>query len=200
MRWICWASVFLAAFALIRPAVGSESISGWEGTCTSCDQGYGFGAPPCAAPFFGWQPGCCQEPPTACDNAWAGYCCEKARWKAFWYRVGTGGRSCYGSMPGNCQPTPPSPQPVIEPAPMAPAKPGKTPAPATPAEPGKPSPPPAPGSPGKVPLPPPPNLDEPVALPPMPAPLPDETTLKWNRFWRPGGTAWTQPTNWLRLR
>ncbi|MBN2579757.1 MAG: hypothetical protein JXB10_12275 [Pirellulales bacterium] len=51
---------------------------------------YAYCGPACyGPPGFCLVPGCCECPPTACDNAWAGYCQEKARWQAFWTRVGT---------------------------------------------------------------------------------------------------------------
>jgi hypothetical protein len=61
-----------------------------------------FSPPGCAV-----APGCCECPPTACDNAWDGYCQEKAKWQAFFSRVGTGHASC--CPPRHCasaQPTP----------------------------------------------------------------------------------------------
>jgi hypothetical protein len=212
MRWICWASVPLAVLALMSPAAGFESVDGWGGTCASCEQCYTYGAPPCAAPFFGWQPGCCQEPPSPCDNAWAGYCHEKARWKAFWYRVGTGGRACCGSMPAGCQSMPVAPQPAGPAVPTTPAEPGKPLGPvgpggldgsAVPAAPGGLVEPPVPVPPSEADegsLPPePPAFEEPVAFPPMPRPLPGETTQRWGRFWLPRGSA-RQPATWPRLR
>ena len=60
--------------------------------CVTCDRGpaAGFGAPACRGPIFGTEPGCCEHPPTPCDNAWAGFCQEKLKWKQFWYKVGSG--------------------------------------------------------------------------------------------------------------
>lgn len=47
-------------------------------------------AQPCSAQGgFNLAPGCGLCPPCACDNAWDGYCEQKARWQAFWSRLGT---------------------------------------------------------------------------------------------------------------
>jgi hypothetical protein len=63
--------------------------------------------PPCfSPPDCSLAPGCCECPPSACDNAWAGYCEHKAKWQAFFARVGAP-RNTYGC--GNCgygSPTP----------------------------------------------------------------------------------------------
>jgi hypothetical protein len=39
--------------------------------------------------------GCCDCPPSACDNAWDGYCEEKAKWQAFFAKVGAPKPKCY---------------------------------------------------------------------------------------------------------
>jgi len=213
MRRICWACVVLAVVALSRPAAGFDSGYGWGKSCTSCEPCYTYGAPACGAPFFGWQPGCCQDPPSPCDNAWAGYCEEKARWRAFCYRLGTGGKASCGSMPADCQPMPAVLQPIAGPLPPPPAAPGRSLAPLAPGRVGQPpgaappgwrAQPPVtvgPGDPTAAPLPPAPaDLQEPVALPPLPQPAPDETTRRRDWFWLPSGNARTQPANWTGLR
>ena len=208
MPRICWASLLLAMLILSSPASGVDSGYGWGKTCASCEQCYTYGAPACGAPFFGWQPGCCQAPPSPCDNAWAGYCEEKARWKAFCYRLGTGGKASCGSMPADCQPTPAVLEPGVRPLPPSPSAPGKGLAPQVPGRVGEPpgwrTAPPvpvAPGDPTAAPLPPEPaDLQAPVALPPLPAPAPDVTTRSWDRFWLRPGNARTQPANWTDLR
>ena len=203
MRWICWASVSLALLALTAPAVGSESNCGWGGTCASCDQGgYMYGAPACAAPFYGWQPGCCEAPPSPCDNAWAGYCQEQARWRAFCHRLGTGGAASCRPTPASCQPTPAALEPPGQAVPTAPVQPaGEPPGPIAPGWPGQPPVPGLPGGPAEAPLAPrPADLEEPVALPPVPEPLPDESARSWYRFWLPAGNARSQSAGWPRLR
>jgi len=51
---------------------------------------YSLCGPACfAPPGFCTAPGCCECPPSACDNAWDGYCQHKARWQAYFYQVGT---------------------------------------------------------------------------------------------------------------
>ena len=211
MRRICWVSILLAVWTMSGPATGFDSGYGWGRSYTGCGQCYNYGAPACAAPFFGWQPGCCQDQPSPCDNAWAGYCEEKARWKAFCYRLGTGGRDSCGSTPADCQPAPVGYQPRVQPLPPTPADPGKGQALAVPGRVGQPpaaAPPSlralppvpvAPGGPMAAPLPPEPaDLQAPVALPPLPAP--DETTWRWERPWLSPGSARTQPTTWTNLR
>ncbi len=32
---------------------------------------------------------CCECQPSTCDNAWATFCDEKTRWKAYWHQIGT---------------------------------------------------------------------------------------------------------------
>jgi hypothetical protein len=213
MPRISWASLPLAVLALTSAAVGSDFGYGWGTTSASCGQCYTYGAPACGAPFFGWQPGCCQDPPSPCDNAWAGYCEEKARWKAFCYRLGTGGKASCGSMPGSCQALPMVPPPPGQRVPPSLAAPGKGLGPLAPGRLG-PAPLPAPGggyrdspiplAPGdapEAPLPPDPaDLQEPVALPPLPSPTPGETTRRWDRFWPTAGNARTQQATWNGLR
>lgn len=49
--------------------------------------------PPCFSPpgcgSGNLKPGCCECQPTACDNAWDGYCEHKAKVQAFFTQVGT---------------------------------------------------------------------------------------------------------------
>ena len=90
MQRTCWAIALLATFGLIGPAAAAELVHPKGAPCTKCQKPHSFAAPACGGPVFGTAVGCCEQPPTACDNAWAGYCQEKQRWKAFWYRIGTG--------------------------------------------------------------------------------------------------------------
>lgn len=82
-----WA--FAVSIALIALAMGN---SVGLADCVICEDGpaAGFGAPACRGPIFGTEPGCCEHPPTPCDNAWAGFCQEKLKWRQFWHHVGTG--------------------------------------------------------------------------------------------------------------
>jgi len=41
-------------------------------------------------PAYALSPGCCEAHRHCCDNAWDGYCEERARWDTFWSKVGTG--------------------------------------------------------------------------------------------------------------
>jgi hypothetical protein len=198
MRWIRWAFVPLAVCALMSAVTGFDCTSVEGGTCASCSQSCGYGAPACAAPFFGWQPGCCESPPSPCDNAWAGYCQEKARCKAFWCRLGTGGRTCYGTPSGGCEPMAVSPKPFVQPVPAPTAEPAVDAAPALPDELSLPAP---PGESLEAPLPPPPAApEEPTILPPLPRPVPDEATWTWDRSWMPPSTARGKWADWPRLR
>jgi hypothetical protein len=88
--------------------------------------------PPCFSPPGGYlAPGCCECPPSACDNAWAGYCEHKAKWQAFFARVGAPqtncrypNRYCYGSPTPAMRDVPaenvPSSKPAVAPAPSKP--------------------------------------------------------------------------------
>ncbi len=202
MRWICWGPALLTMLGLCGPAAGFEFAYAWGGSCASC-QGYGhpYCAGACAGPFYGWQPGCCESPPSCCDNAWAGYCQEKARCWAFCHRLGTGGTSC-GAMPMGCAPTTvgPRPVPAAPEEPMVPRGDGVPDQPVAPPGPGAPGEPPAPapaGEPSVPPLPPEPTgLDEPVALPPVPY----ETTQRWSPPWLPRSIAREQPVGWHQVR
>jgi hypothetical protein len=57
-------------------------------------------SPPCgchypvtchSGPVYSLSPGCCESRHHCFDNAWDGYCQERARRDAFWCKVGTGG-------------------------------------------------------------------------------------------------------------
>ena len=43
-----------------------------------------------AAPIYSLSPGCCEPHRHCFDNAWDGYCQERARWDTFWCKLGTG--------------------------------------------------------------------------------------------------------------
>ena len=70
---------------------GAEALKPLEMAPHSVGQQNGLlCAQPCSAPGgFNLAPGCCVCQPCACDNAWDGYCEQKARWQAFWSRLGT---------------------------------------------------------------------------------------------------------------
>ena len=95
MRRISWVFAMLAAAALIGTVIDSMPACYAAMPCAGCDscgcQTYRYGAPACGiASGFNTKPGCCQCQPHCCDNAWDGYCQERARWQAFWTRFGTG--------------------------------------------------------------------------------------------------------------
>ena len=91
--------------------------------------------PPCfSPPGCAVAPGCCECPPSACDNAWEGYCQHKAKWQAYFTKVGTPRPSYYYSKRGYCgSPTPaateipsgnvPSPTPATHPESVKPLPP-----------------------------------------------------------------------------
>ena len=66
MRRMCWGGIALAA--MVSPALAFDARCGPPGGCGG----------------MGVAPGCCECPPTCCDNVWAGYCAEKARCHAMW--------------------------------------------------------------------------------------------------------------------
>lgn len=207
MRWVCWVFVPLAVYGLTGPAAASEPAFGTDSPCVGCGHSYPYGAPACGVQFFGWRPGCCRCQPSVCDNAWAGYCQEKARWRALCYRVGTGGASCGEATAPSCYFTPAESGAAAEPTPAGPDLPGPTPQPEEdsaaplpptlteppmpvdpfgPAQPSEPPLPPPIGEPllppgmGEPPPPPQPGgVKEPSALPPLPKRAPEETTLNW---------------------
>jgi len=86
MRWtICVVTfILVAAMAQISPSDAAY------GSCNCCDAHGTYGAPACMSSFPMLAPGCCKPSRRACDNAWDGYCEERAHWEAFWSRVGTG--------------------------------------------------------------------------------------------------------------
>ncbi len=82
--------------AIIGAAIAITATASFAGGgCASCNgesnRAYrSYQGPACySPPGFCMSPGCCECPPSACDNAWDGYCEEKARWQAFWTRFGT---------------------------------------------------------------------------------------------------------------
>ena len=138
MRRMQLSSALLALAVLSSSAFGANHT---RGGCASCERSSGHGAPACAGPIgYNLKPGCCECPPTACDNAWAGYCQEKARWQAFWARVGTPKPKCgttvsytnvptpaatnrlppVGPQPKATEPVPNGLQPIPEPTPVEP--------------------------------------------------------------------------------
>jgi hypothetical protein len=90
MRWTCWGFALLAASGLVRLALGVETVHGAAGLSSSHSPGEACSQTACvAAAGSPLSPGCrgCQT--SRCDNVWAGYCQQKAKWQAFWSRVGT---------------------------------------------------------------------------------------------------------------
>ena len=75
-----------------------------QGVVWGCQGGPdAYCAPACGAPAYSLAPGCCEFPPSCCENAWEGYCEERARTLALADRMGLwwkarayGCRSCRG--------------------------------------------------------------------------------------------------------
>jgi len=172
MRWISCALAFTAAVGMATTAIAAGPIWGATGAGCGCD-GVAFqslSAPPCAAPAFGSMvPGCCECQPSGCDNAWAGYCQEKACKECLWHAAGTyscfgiyGGHGGYGMMhaqqPMTYQVPHPAAQPVEAPQPIQAA-------PEVPTQPAA------------------PPIVVPPAPAPMPEPVPESTTSRARRLW-----------------
>ena len=57
-----------------------------------------YRGPACYSPNgYNLTPGCCISPPSACDNAWDGYCQEKAKWQAY-FTPGRGTPRMFGPI------------------------------------------------------------------------------------------------------
>jgi hypothetical protein len=137
MRYLCLAS----AMGLLL--IAQTAYAGGCASCNGNDAGSykSYRGPACfSPPGYSLTPGCCECPPSACDNAWDGYCEEKARWKAYFTQVGTPKPHrticipifAYPKVPGgscgttSCTATPtvqPNTEPNSEPQPIPAAKP-----------------------------------------------------------------------------
>jgi hypothetical protein len=90
MPRMCWTVLLGTLLVWSQLAAGGEPLS------PACDC-------PCqvkgrAEPAYALAPGCCEARRHCCDNAWDGYCAEKARWDTFWCKLGTG--ALYPCTPG----------------------------------------------------------------------------------------------------
>jgi hypothetical protein len=134
MRCLGWASA-LSFLLLIQAPIANAG-------CASCGGNDGgsyrnYRGPACfSPPGYSLSPGCCECPPSACDNAWDGYCEQKAKWQAFFAQVGTPRVHCnrYPAMVPveTCSDNSAS-QPTSEPQPTPAAKATIPPAPLPPA-------------------------------------------------------------------
>jgi hypothetical protein len=120
----------------------------WAGDCHCggmSNRSYqSLSGPPCFSPL-NLAPGCCECPPSACDNAWAGYCQHKAKWQAYFAQVGTPRAGCYSSCrSGRCASSCGTPTPAVREVPASPAE--TTPTPAVSAGPEEPPLPPLPAA------------------------------------------------------
>ena len=138
MRKMNLAGALFGSMILLCAAAAANADCGCSGMSNRSYNS--LSGPPCfSPPGCCLAPGCCDCPPTACDNAWAGYCQQKAKWQAFFTKVGTPRPSCcYGNGGyGNCG----SPTPAVK---ELPADSTSSPRPAAGAEPPKTELPPAP--------------------------------------------------------
>jgi len=94
MRWLGWASV-LCILLLVQSGIADAGCTSCNGNDSGSYRSY-RGSACCAPPGYSLAPGCCECPPSACDNAWDGYCEEKAKWQAFFTKVGTPRQHCHG--------------------------------------------------------------------------------------------------------
>jgi hypothetical protein len=166
MRWMQWGSALLVLAALASPVTAANYGRNTTGGCASCERTSGYAAPACAGPIgYSLTPGCCECPPSACDNAWAGYCQEKARWQAFWSRVGTPRPKCGTAV---CYPAGQTPTGATRLPPVGPQS-----APTEPA-----------GN-GLQPIPEPIGVEPPktedTAYPPADKPIPNEALRRWTK-------------------
>lgn len=77
MRSICWVPAVLLICGLVSPVLGLQPIIEANGTTAEGGAWGPAAAPPCGVWCFGMMPGCCQCPPSCCDDAWDGYCEQK---------------------------------------------------------------------------------------------------------------------------
>ena len=138
MRWIGWASavglllaIHAASAYAACPTCGGNDTASYRAYCGPA--GY-------SPPGYCLQWGCCECPPTACDNAWDGYCQEKAKWQAFFTRVGTPRahhNGCPAMVPAETCNNLPTSQPFQEPQPTPAAKASVSPSPYSVTSPGR---------------------------------------------------------------
>jgi hypothetical protein len=140
MRWAEW--IFVAA------TIGSVSLTnGVQAGCAGCKGSLApWDAEACASPpGYAMTPGCGEMHRPCCDNAWAGYCDQRAKMEVFWSSVGVpkvwpavrpGIRAAYPA--GDVINLEPCPMPATQSVPTA------APANPIPAPPPAPTPPPAP--------------------------------------------------------
>ena len=94
MRWLGRASA-VSLLLLVNSALTYAGCASCGGNDMGGYRSY-RGPAGFSPPGYCLAPGCCECPPSACDNAWDGYCQEKAKWQAFFARVGTPRAHCNG--------------------------------------------------------------------------------------------------------
>jgi len=84
MRNFYGTAIVLVTFGLAGSAAGFECSSAGIPMYADCGMQGAYCSGACGAPAYGiLVPGCCEHPPSCCDNVWAGYCAERARRRCF---------------------------------------------------------------------------------------------------------------------
>ncbi len=99
MRWIRWilSSCAVALFCSVANAADATAPQPDCACRTAKSCGPACCTKRCASPGLPLTPGCCEHGNNSCNNAWEGYCRDKAPWEALWCKLGTG--AFYPSTP-----------------------------------------------------------------------------------------------------
>jgi hypothetical protein len=133
MRCFGWAAA-LSVILSIQAANANAGCAACAGNDGGSYRAY-RGSACLSPPGYSLAPGCCICPPSACDNAWDGYCQEKAKWQAFFTTVGTPKAHCYRCpcmQPCETYSTCTETQQTVEPQKIYTPKPANPPTPAPP--------------------------------------------------------------------
>jgi hypothetical protein len=95
MPRMCWSVLLGTLLVWSQLAVGSEPLSP-AGDCPCQLKGR-------IEPACGLSPGCCEARRHCFDNAWDGYCAERARWDAVLCKLGTGALCCTPCATRDCR-------------------------------------------------------------------------------------------------
>jgi hypothetical protein len=123
MRWLGWATA-VSFLLLVNSAITYAGCASCGGSDMGSYRSY-RGSACYSPPGYCLAPGCCECPPSACDNAWDGYCQEKAKWQAYFTQVGTPRpyhHGCPAMVPAETCNNSPTSQPSQEPQPTPAAK------------------------------------------------------------------------------
>jgi hypothetical protein len=123
MRLLGWTAA-VSLLILFNSAITYAGCASCGGNDTGGYRSY-RGPAGFSPPGYCLAPGCCECPPSACDNAWDGYCEEKAKWRAYFAQVGTPRvhhHGCPTMVPAEACDNSPTAQPIQEPQPATAAK------------------------------------------------------------------------------